>query len=293
MRRATFIAWLPLAILPAAVVVLVPAAMPRWIFMWLLAGTIFAGCRWLTWRTSRVSDASAARHFAYLALWPGLDAQAFLDGPRPPRPALSEWAFALAKLGLGLVLIFGIFPRLSADHELAAGWVGMIGILFVLHFGLFHVLSLAWRTAGVLARPLMDWPVLATSVSDFWGRRWNTAFRDLTHRFLFRPLTPRLGAKGALLVGFAVSGLVHDLVISVPAGGGSGGPTAYFLIQAVALFLERSALGQRIGLARGLFGWAFTMLVLLVPLPLLFHSVFVREVIVPFLDWTTSLGRTT
>lgn len=79
----------------------------------------------------------------------------------------------------------------------------MAGLIFVLHFGSFHLLSCAWRAAGVDARPLMHWPVAATSLADFWGRRWNTAFRDLTHRFLFRPLTRRLGPRAGLAAGTA------------------------------------------------------------------------------------------
>jgi len=37
----------------------------------------------------------------------------------------------------------------------------MAGIVFLLHFGLFHVLSCAWRAAGVDVKPLMAWPLLA------------------------------------------------------------------------------------------------------------------------------------
>ena len=79
-----------------------------------------------------------------------------------------------------------------------AGWVGMVGIVLTLHFGLFHLLSCAWRSAGVEARPLMNDPLASQSVSEFWGRRWNTAFRDLAHRFLFRPLSARLGPRWGL-----------------------------------------------------------------------------------------------
>ncbi len=129
----------------------------------------------------------------------------------------------------------------------------------------------------------MDRPLRSVSLGEFWGRRWNTAFRDLTHRFLFRPLRPRLGATGAVCAGFVFSGVVHDAVISLPARGGFGRPTLFFSLQAAGILIERSPAGKRIGLGRGWRGWVFTMGMLTVPVFLLFHPPFVRTVIVPFM----------
>lgn len=287
MRRTPLTAWLPIVILPAAAIAFTPADWDRWAFMWLLAGMIYAGCKWLTWRTAAIETGGGTRPIGYLLAWPGLDAAAFLAGESRSTPTIGRWIFALAKTAFGFALIAVVYPRMSDQPMLLRGWVGMIGIVFVLHFGLFHLLQLIWSTLGVDARPLMDWPILAASVSDFWGKRWNSAFRDLTHRFLFRPLTQQFGPKAALALGFLFSGIVHDLVISLPARGGYGGPTLFFLLQAAAIFVERSALGRRIGLGRGVLGWAFTMLVLVGPVMLLFHPPFVNGVVVPFLDWIT------
>jgi hypothetical protein len=253
--------------------------------MWLVAFAIYVGCKWLTWRRTPAPDAPLWRHAGYLLAWPGLDAGAFLnvDRAKAEPPTAGEWLFAAAKSATGIAVLYALTPHIPTDRPYLVGWVGMIGVIFVLHFGTFHLLSCAWRSVGVSAKPLMHGPVASTSVSDFWGRRWNTAFRDLTHRFLFRPLATRIGPRWALFAGFAFSGLVHELVISVPAGGGYGGPTAFFVLQGLALLAERTQAFKRLGLGSSWGGRLFTALVLIGPAPLLFHPPFVERVIVPFL----------
>lgn len=267
--------------------------MPAWATMWLLAVLIFASCKLLTWGRSTLRNSPWWLHVGYLVGWPGLDADAFLASwkePQVARPKSSEWLFAFAKTAVGLAALFGGARLVPASYPYLVGWVGMSGMVLVLHFGIFHLLSCGWRSVGVDARPLMNWPICATSLSEFWGQRWNTAFRDLTHRFLFRPLLPRLGARGALFVGFVFSGLVHDVVISGPAGGGYGGPTLFFLIQAVGLLSERSHCGKIIGLGKGWRGWLFTLTLLAAPAGLLFHPPFVLRVVNPFLQALGAIG---
>lgn len=254
--------------------------------MWTLAVVLYGSGKWLTWRRTRVPAAPWWKQAGYLLAWPGMDARSFLESHADSQDCRSltpEWLFAFAKLVAGVVLLFVVAGNVPPHYPYLIGWIGMIGIVMILHFGLFHVLSCGWRAAGVNAQPLMNAPLLSSSVSQFWGRRWNTAFRDLTNRFLFRPLVPSLGPRGALLAGFVFSGLIHELVTSLAARGGYGGPTLFFLMQALAIVFARSSVGRRMRLSTGLSGALFTAVALLGPACLLFHRPFVFEIVLPFM----------
>ena len=275
----------PLVLLPAAVLLLnLRVPMEGWILMWSLATAVFLGCKWLTLCKSRV-DTTGRRRLAYLLTWPGMDADAFLDPRRRAAPVpAGEWAWGLLYILAGCAAVWIGVRAAAGLGEVIQGWIGMVGLIWLLHFGTFRLISCAWRCAGVEAHVLMDRPLSATSLGAFWGRRWNTAFRDLTHRFLYVPLARHWGPRRAVVAGYFISGVVHDLVISVPARAGYGLPTCYFLLQAVGVLFERSASGRRLGAGRGVTGWAWTMLVVGGPVTLLFHQPFVQRVIVPFLD---------
>lgn len=285
-RLRYFRGWAPLFLLPGSVLLWFPEDLPAWSFMWTLSFSIYAGCKWLTWRRTSIEGAPLWKHAGFLLAWPGMDAGAFLKSPAYSKidPCRAqEWLFAWFQFAVGLCLFWGVSRLVPPRYPLMVGWIGMIGIVMTLHFGLFRLLSCGWRSLNVNARPLMDRPLVSASISEFWGVRWNTAFRDLTHRFLFVPLFPRCGVWGTTLIAFLISGLVHDLVISVPAQGGYGGPTLFFLIQGIAILISRSRFGRKVGLRHGFTGWCFAMLVLLLPAAILFHPAFVKTVIIPFM----------
>ena len=280
--------YVPLAALPATAV-LFGSSLPGWMFMWILAASIFAGLKSLTY-ADQGSGASRGRSLGYLSAWPGLDARRFLFRSAAATPGAGEWGFALLKTVVGILLLAAAAVIVEEQNGLLVGWMGMIGIVFVLHFGLFHLLSAAWRRAGVDAPPIMDFPVRSSSVGEFWGRRWNRAFRDVAHVYVFRPLVRRLGAGGATAAVFLISGVVHDVVISVPAGAGYGLPTLYFLIQGAGILFERSGLGTRLGLGRGLQGRLFCATVTIAPAGLLFHPPFVQRIVLPMLRTLAALA---
>jgi len=276
---------LPLFLLPVAAFLL-RDAVPDWVFMWVLAWTIFFGCKWLTWRRACRELGAASRGMAiqYLFGWVGMDAKPFWRAERSARPTIRAWLRAGSQTAAGFALVgFAVWVRPEAN-PLVTGWVGMLGIILSLHFGLFEVLALVWQRAGVPVEPLMRAPLCATSLGDFWGRRWNTGFHRLAHQWAFRPLARRFGMAWATMGVFLASGLIHDLVISVPARGGYGWPTAYFVLQGAAILFERSTVGRALGLARGLCGRAFAILLTAGPAFGLFHPIFVHHVILPMLQ---------
>jgi D-alanyl-lipoteichoic acid acyltransferase DltB (MBOAT superfamily) len=202
---------------------------------------------------------------------------------QPASPALREWFAATGKNVAGFLLIFFVVPQIAFYSPLAAGWVGMIGATLALHFGTFHLIALGWQSAGIAAQPIMQKPAFSKSLSEFWGRRWNLGFRQLTHDLVFQPLRRPSSPRIALMASFLVSGLIHDLVISVPARAGYGWPTAYFALQGCGVLLERSRFGRRIGVHRGIRARLFALICVAAPLPWLFHAPFVSDVILPFL----------
>lgn len=283
-------AWLPIPALTVAAVWL-GRSLPAWAYMWSISFGLYFGLKWLTFSLARPEvKHSATRALFYLALWPGMDARTFLDeGVKPQPPKLQQWLIAVFETSFGAVLLWVVARSAFAASPLLSGWVGLLGLIFLLHFGSFQLVALAWQSLGIDAEPIMRAPGLSTSLSEFWGKRWNLGFRQLSYDFVFQPLHRRVGVAEATLVVFVLSGLIHELAISLPAHGGYGLPTAYFSLQGAGVLLERSKIGRVAGLQRGWNGRCFMAAMTAGPAFWLFHPPFVLRVIVPFLKAVKAL----
>jgi hypothetical protein len=265
--------------------VAVGSLLPPWGFMWLLAFSIYASLKWLTWWRARNIPHSQWRSIVYLLAWPGMGAESFLDArqlPTPPSPR--KWAWATFETALGAALLWMIARMVPEGAALLRGWVGMLGLILLLHFGSFQLLSLFWRSVGVDAKPIMSAPLRSTSLGEFWGRRWNLGFSQLAHDLIFRPLHRACGPNVTGFLVFVISGLIHDAVISLPAGTAYGLPTMYFMIQGAGVMVERSSLGKQLGLRHSIRGWIFMAAFTAGPAFWLFHPPFIRHVILPFMQ---------
>ncbi|MES2996880.1 MAG: MBOAT family protein [Verrucomicrobiota bacterium] len=242
-----------------------------WVEMWLLVSLIFFTAKfWVLHADGK--RGGAWDKTAFLLFWPGMNFREFVRKPAGKRPLVLRGCINLA---IGIVLTW--FVARHVPHRFFATWIAMIGFIWALHGGVITLAAAFWRWRGRDVNPLMFEPLLATSLADFWGRRWNRAFRDFSHRFLFQPTVGKLGARGAMLVVFFISGLLHEVVVTVPARGGYGLPTLYYLLQGIGMIVETRLPARSLVLRR-----LFAFVVLVVPLSLGFPAEFVRNVAEPF-----------
>jgi hypothetical protein len=292
--RCRFLTPAQIPLLGAALAILVVGFLASrhrapWIHMWSIGLACACAAKLVTLaelRTKPHIRTPARRLFAYL-FWPGMSPGTFFGKDPVARVHAREWNAPIFKLTCGLILIQVLRPVLEPTNALLAGWTGMIGIVLTLHFGLFHLQSLCLRLHGIDAPPIMDQPLLSRSPGELWGRRWNRAFSEPAFRLICRPLARRHGLATATLATFLASGLMHELVITVPAGGAYGLPTAYFLFQGLAVLFQRTHWAQSLGIGSGSRGRLFTLLVAATPLPILFPPVFIERVALPFLRIVT------
>jgi alginate O-acetyltransferase complex protein AlgI len=211
----------------------------------------------------------------FLTIWPGMRTEPFAYRGRSDGAAWRLVVRGLVVGGLGMVAWV-----LLATADLPAGvrgWLGVFVILATVHLGLCDVLSGTLRFAGYPVCRLFVDPLASRTLREFWSLRWNTAFVEM-NQVVFMPwLRAHLG-RGAHVGAFVLSGLLHELAISLPVRAGFGLPTVYFALQAVATGVEHRLRVRQWPAPLGRL-WTWTWLLL--PLPLLFHRAFRDALVLP------------
>jgi alginate O-acetyltransferase complex protein AlgI len=219
----------------------------------------------------------------------GMDPRIFATATRVRQPG----AGALIRRGLrnallGAVLVVSAKLGWEAMHSrLLATLLLLPGLSLLLHFGLCNLCAGAWRVRGVPCEALFRAPARSENLAEFWGRRWNLAFSEMVSKAVYRPLAKRVGRSPALMACFALSGLLHEMAISVPVRAGFGLPSLYFVAHGGLVLLERALMSHGRPLT-GRVGRVWTAFWVLAPLPLLFHRPFLAGVVWPLLGIPSS-----
>lgn len=220
--------------------------------------------------------------------WAGMQPKLFACyGDKPLKNAWPMIIFGLKRIAIGLALIFlvhkllllGIDPTLSYFFSSV---ILLVAFSLILHFGLLSISAGIWRFSGVNTGYLFRSPLKSNSLTEFWSRRWNLAFSEMTSIAIYRPLKAKIGQTEAVFASFAFSGILHEIALSVPVNSGFGFPFLYFLIHGCLVIFEKLLINNRIlilqqRVIRKI--WVFFWLV--VPAPLLFHQAFINKVIWP------------
>ncbi|KFK27129.1 hypothetical protein AALP_AA8G338700 [Arabis alpina] len=139
------------------------------------------------------------------------------ENPKPQND-IPKWVFAIK------VAIFGVLLQMY-EYKQHLSPVGLL-VLYSLHIYLeleiflMVVKVLVSITLGCDLEPQSNEPYLATSLQDFWGRRWNLMVPAILRPSVYVPvrrITERkMNSDQALFLGvfasFLVSGAVHELI---------------------------------------------------------------------------------
>jgi hypothetical protein len=225
---------------------------------------------------------SLAAWLGFAAAWIGMQPRLFSAkhaARLPGAGALARRGGVHVILGAGLLLLASASWVRGHSHLLATLLL-LPAVSLIVHFGMCNLLAGAWRRVGVACESLFVAPLYAQSLGEFWGRRWNLAFSEMTASVVYRPLSARLGKGPALMASFALSGVLHEMAISVPVRAGLGLPLLYFLLHGALVLVER-ALARSGRPIAGTPGRVWTLVWLAAPLPLLFHRAFLAGVVWP------------
>uniref|UniRef100_A0ACD5YAK8 Uncharacterized protein n=1 Tax=Avena sativa TaxID=4498 RepID=A0ACD5YAK8_AVESA len=103
----------------------------------------------------------------------------------------------------------------------------------------FPCIAAAAGALGMETEPQFDRPYLASSLREFWGRRWNLMVSAILRPSVYDPVRARAGNPAGVLATFLVSGLMHEgLVYYLSLRRPSGGMTAFFLLHGVCCVAE-------------------------------------------------------
>ena len=224
------------------------------------------------------------RWLGFAGAWLGMQPRVFAEpasGPLPRAGRLMRRGMLNAISGVTLIAVARLAWTATHSEWLATLFL-LPGLSLVLHFGLCHLLAGAWRLGGVPCDALFRAPLRSQNLTEFWSKRWNLAFSEMTVIAVYRPVAAVAGRGPAVLAGFALSGLLHEMVISVPVRAGFGLPLLYFLLHGTLVLVER-ALARAGHPLTGWIGRAWAFFWLTAPLPILFHHRFLAGVVWPFI----------
>ena len=225
----------------------------------------------------------------YLFLWPGVRPESFSKKLQQEQPIGNVFVKGFLFFIAGLVIQLFLFFYWDKLPTQARQYAGLLSFLIAIHLGFSYVLFVLFRLLGWPVEPLFRSSLNSSSLRDFWSRRWNLAFVDMDKR-LFLPIFTNRWLKKIRFIGiFILSGILHEIGISYPAGAGWGGPLLYFILHGILTWIEpKIPLLKKSPFINKLWLW----LCIFIPFPILFHQAFLNAFIEPYFSFGHQLIST-
>lgn len=139
-----------------------------------------------------------------------------------------------------LVMLFCVYKYQEYIHPNLILLCYGLHIYFVLELMLVAVTAAAKAAAGIELEPPFDEPFMATSLQDFWGRRWNLMVTNILRPTVYDPVRRVSGrVLPAVVATFLVSGIMHELVFyNIGRVKPSGEVLCFFLLHGACLAVE-------------------------------------------------------
>jgi hypothetical protein len=166
-------------------------------------------------------------------------------GVRPAKRVIAWGSLARAAIfaalaALGVWLALGVAPSIaSASARQATRWLGGLVCAYSFLDAAVAIVTVGYRAAGWNPGVMHSDPILARSIREFWGLRWNRVVSAWLGARVFRPLARRGHATLGLALSFVTSAALHWYVADPALGARWAAIVAtFFLIQGFFAWLE-------------------------------------------------------
>ncbi|KAM0020382.1 putative long-chain-alcohol O-fatty-acyltransferase [Helianthus debilis subsp. tardiflorus] len=147
--------------------------------------------------------------------------------------------------------LFGMLLKVYDYNQYIHPKVMMSLYCFHIYFMLEIVLDMVAYVARTVVQmefePPFDEPYLATSLQDFWGKRWNRMVTSILHPTIYDPVrsislrfvSRKWASLVAIFTTFLVSGVMHEFIFyNIGRLKPSGEVTCFFLLHGVLVSIE-------------------------------------------------------
>lgn len=156
------------------------------------------------------------------------------------RVRLLATGVACALVATPILMAAAAAPEIAEPGPLLQRWgCGTIGF-YLMFEAIDRLARVLYGLAGFEVEPAQRMPILARTVAEFWGLRWNSIVRRWLSSVAFMPLARRGWPVLGGLLAFALSALIHAYLLLPAVGARAAGLMGgFFLLQGAFVAIER------------------------------------------------------